>query len=112
MRASLSTTYSLLLTSLGASVDPEEGKKSLARVWRCVLEDVSAVAVEPVVVHAANEGDGKGRKNKKQKRDATYDPSESFEKRRTAVEEMDLAIAERALASAWCFLPCDYSDCR
>lgn len=99
MRASLSTTYSLLLTSLGASLDPEEGKKSLARVWRCVLEDISAVAVEPVTVAASAEGaDGKGgRKNKKQK--TTYDPSESFTKKRAAVEEMDLAIAERALAS-------------
>lgn len=97
MRASLSTTYSLILTSLGASLDPEEGKKSLARVWRCVLEDISAVAVEPVAVAASAEDGKGGRKNKKQK--TTYDPSESFEKKRAAVEEMDLAIAERALAS-------------
>jgi hypothetical protein len=48
MRPTLSTTYSLLLSSLGASVDPEEGKKSLARVWRCVLEDIGSVAIEPV----------------------------------------------------------------
>ena len=98
MRASISTAYSLLLTSLGASLDPEEGKKSLARVWRCVLEDISAVAVEPVAAASAAEEGGKtGRKSKKQK--TTYDPSESFEKRRACVEEMDLAIAERALDS-------------
>lgn len=48
MRPVLSTSYSIILVSLGASVDPEEGKKSLARVWRSVLEDIGSVAVEPV----------------------------------------------------------------
>lgn len=50
MRPALSTTFSLVLESMGASIDPDEGKKSLARVWRSVLEDIGSVAVEPVVV--------------------------------------------------------------
>lgn len=48
MRPALSTAYSIILTALGAAVDPEEGKKSLARVWRSVLEDIGSVAVEPL----------------------------------------------------------------
>lgn len=53
MRPVLSTSYTLILTSLGASVDPEEGKKSLARVWRSVLEDIGSVAVEPAAAAPA-----------------------------------------------------------
>lgn len=48
MRPTLSTAYSIILTALGAAIDPEEGKKSLARVWRSVLEDIGSIAVEPV----------------------------------------------------------------
>lgn len=59
-----------------------------------------------------------GRKNKKQKMmsssssssssnkggAAGYDPTESFEKLRAKVEELDLWVAERALASSSFFL--------
>ncbi|KAL8281544.1 hypothetical protein RQP46_006228 [Phenoliferia psychrophenolica] len=95
MRPALSTTYSLVLESMGASVDPDEGKKSLARVWRSVLEDIGSVAVEPAVVA---QSDIKGRKNKRQK---TYDPSESMNLngRRARLDELDLYAAERGLAT-------------
>ncbi|GAA5973703.1 hypothetical protein JCM11641_005089 [Rhodosporidiobolus odoratus] len=97
MRPALSTTYSLVLASLGSSIDPEEGKKSLARVWRAVLEDVGGVALEPVVTSAdAKEGSGNGRKAKRQR---TYDPSESMAQRRVQIGEVEMDIAERGLAT-------------
>ncbi|GAA5961023.1 hypothetical protein JCM21900_002277 [Sporobolomyces salmonicolor] len=106
MRPALSTTYSLLLSSLGAAVDPDEGKKSLARVWRSVLEDIGSVALEPVVV--ANAGtDDKSRKAKRQK---TYDPSESMTAKRVALDELDLEIAERGLSTLQRLLLCPASS--
>ncbi|GAA6038507.1 hypothetical protein JCM8097_004602 [Rhodosporidiobolus ruineniae] len=100
MRPALSTTYSIVLQALGASVDPEEGKKSLARVWRTVLEDVGGVALEPVLVAAAEgKENGAGGNSRKAKRQRTYDPSESMAARRVAVDEADLDIAERGLAT-------------
>ncbi|GAA5860686.1 hypothetical protein JCM1840_000340 [Sporobolomyces johnsonii] len=106
MRPALSTTYSLLLSSLGAAVDPDEGKKSLARVWRSVLEDIGSVALEPVVV--ANVGtDDKSRKAKRQK---TYDPSESMTAKRVALDELDLEIAERGLSTLERLLLCPSSS--
>ncbi|GAA5862531.1 hypothetical protein JCM8547_002095 [Rhodosporidiobolus lusitaniae] len=97
MRPALSGAFSIVLQALGGSVDPEEGKKSLARVWRTVLEDIGAVALEPVVSSGekgGKEGGGNGRRAKRQR---MYDPSESMERRRVSVGEVDLEIAERGL---------------
>ncbi|KAM0749761.1 hypothetical protein T439DRAFT_357288 [Meredithblackwellia eburnea MCA 4105] len=97
MRPALSTTYALLVEAMGAAIDPDEGRKSLARVWRTVLEDIGAVAVEPV--SAAPSGvDAKSRKNKRQK---TYDPTESMNLggRRMKLDSLDLYSAERGLAT-------------
>ncbi|GAA5916410.1 hypothetical protein JCM6882_001551 [Rhodosporidiobolus microsporus] len=99
MRPALSTTYSVVLGALGASVDPEEGKRSLARVWRTVLEDIGGVAIEPVLVSADGKDGKEGGNSRKAKRQRTYDPSESMAARRVAVEELDLDIAERGLAT-------------
>lgn len=98
MRPAVSTTFAVVLQSLGASVDPEEGKKSLARVWRTVMEDIGAVATEPVAV-APSKVEGKTGGSRKAKRQKTYDPSESMAQRRVAIEDVDLEIAERGLAS-------------
>ncbi|GAA6000706.1 hypothetical protein JCM10207_004617 [Rhodosporidiobolus poonsookiae] len=98
MRPALSAAYALVLEALGAAVDPEEGKRSLARVWRVVLEDIGSVALEPVVVGGAGkEKEGGG--SRKAKRQKTYDPSESMAARRVGVDEVDLDIAERGLAT-------------
>ncbi|SCV72503.1 BQ2448_4040 [Microbotryum intermedium] len=106
MRAMLTSTFSVLLQHLGASIDPEEGKRSLARVWRVVLEDIGAVAVEPTLVTLNKDGgtarDGtsntanSGRKNKKQR---TYDPSEALalSGKRPHLDETDLEIALQSL---------------
>ncbi|GAA5879094.1 hypothetical protein JCM3774_005567 [Rhodotorula dairenensis] len=107
MRPAVATAYALVLQGLGATVDPEEGKKSLARVWRTVLEDIGAVALEPLVVaqstgdggkNGAN-GTGSGGNSRRAKRQRMYDPSESMAQRRVAVDEVDLEIAQRALAT-------------
>lgn len=94
MRPTLSTTYSIIHSALGSSIDPEDGKKSLARVWRSVLEDIGSVAVEPLAAAASEVS----RKNKRQK---TYDPSENMDLagKRVRLDEVDLAIASRGLAS-------------
>ncbi|BGP05481.1 hypothetical protein JCM10049v2_001287 [Rhodotorula toruloides] len=108
MRPAVSTTYAVVLQALGASVDPEEGKKSLARVWRTVLEDIGAVATEPVVVAHSKE-DGKNGGSRKAKRQKTYDPSESMAQRRVAIEDVDLEIAERGLATLERLLRCPHA---
>ncbi|CEQ39091.1 SPOSA6832_00570 [Sporobolomyces salmonicolor] len=120
MRPALSTTYSLLLSSLGAAVDPDEGKKSLARVWRSVLEDIGSVALEPVVVANAGTDREEGRgpdscaggqdKSRKAKRQKTYDPSESMTAKRVALDELDLEIAERGLSTLQRLLLCPASS--
>lgn len=108
MRPAISTAYAVVLQGLGGSVDPEEGKKSLARVWRTVLEDIGAVALEPVVVaqssadagkNGSGGGTGSGGNSRRAKRQRMYDPSESMAQRRVAVDEADLEIARRGLAS-------------
>ena len=110
MRPAISTAYALVLQGLGAAVDPEEGKKSLARVWRTVLEDIGAVALEPLVVaqstgegakngSGSGTGSGSGGNSRRAKRQRMYDPSESMAQRRVAVDEVDLEIAQRGLAS-------------
>ncbi|GAA5830916.1 hypothetical protein JCM11251_005075 [Rhodosporidiobolus azoricus] len=99
MRPAISTSYSIVLGALGSSVDPEEGKRSLARVWRTVLEDIGSVAMEPVLVSADGKDGKEGGNSRKAKRQRTYDPSESMATRRVAVEELDLDIAERGLAT-------------
>ncbi|SGY68975.1 BQ5605_C004g02935 [Microbotryum silenes-dioicae] len=104
MRAMLTSTFSVLLQHLGASIDPEEGKRSLARVWRVVLEDIGAVAVEPTLVTGDVVKNGtpntanSGRKNKKQR---TYDPSEALalSGKRPHLDGMDLEIALQSLNS-------------
>ncbi|GAA6062703.1 hypothetical protein JCM10212_004761 [Sporobolomyces blumeae] len=114
MRPALSTTYSLLLSAIGASLDPDEASKSLARVWRTVLEDISSVALEPALVTSekgkpgqAGSGGGNGRKNKRVK--TSYDPSESMVDQRAAVDERDLEIAEKGLATLERLLRCPSS---
>ncbi|GAA5979325.1 hypothetical protein JCM10908_002881 [Rhodotorula pacifica] len=107
MRPAISTAYALVLQGLGATVDPEEGKKSLARVWRTVLEDIGAVALEPLVVaqstgegkNGGGTGTGSGGNSRRAKRQRMYDPSESMAQRRVAVDEVDLEIAQRGLAT-------------
>lgn len=106
MRPALATTYSLLVSSFSSHVDPNEGAKSLSRVWRSVLEDISSVALEPLNVNvttsektAAGKG-GKqqeGRKNKRVK--TSFDPTESMVDTRAAVDERDLDIAIKGLES-------------
>jgi hypothetical protein len=97
LRPALSTTYSLVLSSLGGAIDPEEGKKSLARVWRCVLEDISAVA--STVLESAPQSSSTSSDRRKAKKQKTYDPSESMTARRVSVDELDLDIAKRGLAT-------------
>ncbi|GJN87923.1 hypothetical protein Rhopal_000878-T1 [Rhodotorula paludigena] len=117
MRPALSAAYACVLEALGACVDPEEGKKSLARVWRSVLEDIGAAAMEPVVVRAAGangkdgvEGaKGAGAGGRKAKRQKTYDPSESMAQRRIALDEVDVEIAERGLATLERLLRCPHA---
>lgn len=110
MRPAISTAYALVLQGLGAAIDPEEGKKSLARVWRTVLEDVGAVALEPLVVaqhtgeggkngSSSGTGSGSGGNSRRAKRQRMYDPSESMAQRRVVVDEVDLEIAQRGLAT-------------
>lgn len=41
MRPLLTKTYSIIITSLGSTLDPLECSKSFARVWRGVLDDIS-----------------------------------------------------------------------
>lgn len=97
LRPALSATYSLVLSALGGAIDSEEGKKSLARVWRCVLEDISAVASTVIESPPSfTNATGDKRKAKKQK---TYDPSESMTARRISIDEVDLDIAKRALGT-------------
>ncbi|BGP13316.1 hypothetical protein JCM10213_001497 [Rhodosporidiobolus nylandii] len=96
MRSAITATYALVLEALGSSVDPEEGKKSLARVWRTVLEDIGGVALEPVVAAADEKKEGNSRKAKRQR---TYDPSESMASRRVQVGEVEMEVAERGLAT-------------
>ncbi|BGP22323.1 armadillo-type fold domain containing protein [Rhodotorula toruloides] len=108
MRPAVSTTYAIVLQALGASLDPEEGKKSLARVWRTVLEDIGAVATEPVVVAQSKE-DGKSGGGRKAKRQKTYDPGESMAQRRVAIEDVDFEIAERGLATLERLLRCPHA---
>ncbi|BGP29529.1 hypothetical protein JCM10296v2_001268 [Rhodotorula toruloides] len=107
MRPAVSTTYAIVLQALGASVDPEEGK-SLARVWRTVLEDIGAVATEPVVIAQCKE-EGKAGGSRKAKRQKTYDPSESMAQRRVAIEDVDLEIADRGLATLERLLHCPHA---
>lgn len=47
MRPTLSTTYSIIHGAIGTAVDPDDGNKHLARVWRSVLEDIGSIAIEP-----------------------------------------------------------------
>jgi len=112
MRPILSTTYALIVQSLGGAFDPEEGRKSLARVWRSLLEDIGAVAVDPaqpgpgqqVEAKQVPGGGGGGRKNK---RTRAFDPAElDLQARRVYLDPIDLAIAERALASLERLLRC------
>jgi uncharacterized protein YjaG (DUF416 family) len=108
MRPALSTTYSLLVNSLSSHLDPNEATKSLSRVWRSILEDISSVALEPLNVNvttsektAAGKG-GKqqeGRKNKRVK--TSFDPTESMVDARAAVDERDLEIAIKGLESTF-----------
>ncbi|GAA5924901.1 uncharacterized protein JCM15063_005765 [Sporobolomyces koalae] len=103
MRPALSTTYSLLVSSLSAHIDPNEASKSLSRVWRTVLEDISSVALEPVnaaITEKTAPGQGgkkpqEGRKNKRVK--TSFDPTESMVEKRAAVDERDLEIAIKGL---------------
>ncbi|GAA5984343.1 hypothetical protein JCM5350_001024 [Sporobolomyces pararoseus] len=102
MRPALSTTYSLLVNSLSAHLDPNEASKSLSRVWRTVLEDISSVALEPLNVNvttsektAAGKRQQEGRKNKRVK--TSFDPTESMVDTRAAVDERDLEIAIKGL---------------
>ncbi|GAA6055489.1 hypothetical protein JCM3770_006283 [Rhodotorula araucariae] len=110
MRPVLSGAYALVLEALGASVDPDEAKKSLARVWRTVLEDVGGVAMEPVVVSAGGKEDGAGKGgSRKAKRQKMYDPGESMASRRVALDEVDVELAQRALATLERLLRCPFS---
>ncbi|BGP37270.1 hypothetical protein JCM10449v2_001175 [Rhodotorula kratochvilovae] len=109
MRPVLSGAYALVLEALGACVDPEEGKKSLARVWRTVLEDVGGVAMEPVVVSAGGKEDAAKGGSRKAKRQKTYDPGESMASRRIALDEVDVELAERGLATLERLLRCPFS---
>ncbi|GAA5928583.1 hypothetical protein JCM3775_004572 [Rhodotorula graminis] len=116
MRPVLSGAYALVVEQLGSGIDPDEAKKSLARVWRTVLEDIGGVAVEPVVVGAgagaagaAGKEAGKGGNGRKAKRQKTYDPSESMASRRVALDEVDMQIAERGLATLERLLRCPFS---
>lgn len=107
MRPAISTAYAIVLQGLGAAVDPEEGKKSLARVWRTVLEDIGAVALEPLVISQSTGesktggagGSGSGGNSRRAKRQRMYDPSESMAQRRVALDDGDLEIARRGLQS-------------
>lgn len=104
MRPVLSTSYSIILQSMGAAVDPEEGKKSLARVWRTILEDIGSIAVDPIAAGVIEEGKKSGGNGKgKNKRARTFDVTESLELagRKVRIDEIDLRIAERALASTF-----------
>lgn len=108
MRPALSTTYSLLVNSLSAHLDPNEASKSLSRVWRTVLEDISSVALEPLNVNvttsektAAGKRQQEGRKNKRVK--TSFDPTESMVDTRAAVDERDLEIAIKGLESEFEF---------
>lgn len=110
MRPVLSTSYSIILESMGASVDPEEGKKSLARVWRTILEDIGSIAADPIAAGVIEEGAGGkkaggGNGKGKNKRARTFDVTESLELagRKVRIDEIDLRIAERALASTSSF---------
>ncbi|GAA5906572.1 hypothetical protein JCM8208_000483 [Rhodotorula glutinis] len=116
MRPVLSGAYALVVEQLGSGVDPDEAKKSLARVWRTVLEDIGGVAVEPVVVGAGagagaagGKEAGKGGNGRKAKRQKTYDPSESMATRRVALDEVDMQIAECGLATLERLLRCPFS---
>ncbi|GAA5902037.1 uncharacterized protein JCM6883_000472 [Sporobolomyces salmoneus] len=104
MRPALSTTYSLLANSLSSHLDPNEASKSLSRVWRSLLEDISSVALEPLNVNvastektAAGKGAGRqeGRKNKRVK--TSFDPTESMVDTRAAVDKRDLEITIKGL---------------
>jgi len=114
MRPVLSISYSLIFTSLSSSLDPSEASKSLARVWRTLLEDISSVALEPLNVTTTektqlngNGGAGKkvveGRKNGTKRMKESFDPSESMVRLRSAVDELDLDIAIKALSSTFPF---------
>lgn len=121
MRPVFSTTYSIVVSSgsIGSRLDPEESTKSLARVWRTVLEDISSIVLEPISVVTNNNekgnkvtgtngnGGGNGRKNKRIK--TSYDPSESMVEQRAKVDERDLEIAEKGLASTFFFLSLSHS---
>ncbi|GAA5841663.1 hypothetical protein JCM9279_000722 [Rhodotorula babjevae] len=118
MRPVLSGAYALVVEQLGSGVDPDEAKKSLARVWRTVLEDIGGVAVEPVVVGAgagagaagaAGKEAGKGGNGRKAKRQKTYEPSESMATRRVSLDEVDMQIAERGLVTLERLLRCPFS---
>ncbi|GAA6026106.1 hypothetical protein JCM11491_002868 [Sporobolomyces phaffii] len=108
MRPALSTTYALLVNAMSSHVDPNEASKSLSRVWRTVLEDISAVALEPSNCDVTTSetgkaaagrheggGGGGGRKNKRVK--TSFDPTESMVHVRAAVDERDLEIAIKGL---------------
>ncbi|GAA5871004.1 hypothetical protein JCM16303_001658 [Sporobolomyces ruberrimus] len=103
MRPALSTTYALLVNSMSAHLDPNEASKSLSRVWRTVLEDISSVAFEPLNVNVTTSEKSKvggkqqqeGRKNKRVK--TSFDPSESMVDARAKVDETDLEIAVKGL---------------
>lgn len=102
MRAPLLSAYAIILQALGAALDPEEGKKSLARVWRCVLEDVGCIAAEPAMLPGGKEGEKNVNEMRKSKRQKTFDPTESLELagRKIRVDEIDLKISQQGLASA------------
>ncbi|GAA5845556.1 hypothetical protein JCM5353_006752 [Sporobolomyces roseus] len=122
MRPVLSISYSLIFTSLSSSLDPSEASKSLARVWRTLLEDISAVALEPLNVAATEKtqlngnggGGGKkvveGRKNGTKRMKESFDPSESMVRLRSAVDELDLDIAIKALSTLERLLSCPSSS--
>jgi len=104
MRPVLSISYSLIFTSLSSSLDPSEASKSLSRVWRTLLEDISSVALEPLNVTTEKTNlNGKkvveGRKNGTKRMKESFDPSESMVRLRSAVDELDLDIAIKALSS-------------
>ncbi|KAK4049765.1 hypothetical protein OIO90_005346 [Microbotryomycetes sp. JL221] len=102
MRAAFCTTYSLIVTALGASIDPDDGKKHLAKVWRVVLEDIGAAAlgaVYPSASSSAPAGKGGQQGARKAKKQRVYDPSESMQEKRVQVDEVDLELAKQALAT-------------
>ncbi|KAK4052183.1 hypothetical protein OIV83_002478 [Microbotryomycetes sp. JL201] len=101
MRAAFCTSASIVISSLGSSLDPDEGRKTLPKVWRVVLEDIGAAALDPVMPPTANgkEGGATASTSRKAKKQKTYDASESMQERRVQVDEVDLELAQQALSN-------------